>query len=166
MAGTSTEKLSVYRLLPGLSDHQALSFNSSDVQRIMRWHRTGAEMDRPARLRAAWMEEKGWPKGDFPSGYPSAPVVSLRIVEQFGDGLRQSGACRHRVVGPTHRDPAGCRVGGVVLGYDVLVVAGADLRVVAHTAATGRTDAEKLDLRSSATPSTDQPTSDVTRTES
>lgn len=82
----------MYRLLPGLSDHQALSFNSSDVQRIMRWHRTGAETDRPARLRAAWMEEKGWPKGDFPSGYPSAPVVSLRIVEQFGDGLLASGS--------------------------------------------------------------------------
>lgn len=92
MADLPVEGLSVYRLLPGLSDYQVLSLNSSDSQRLMRWQRTGAEADRPARLRAEWMGERRWPKGDFPSGYPGAPVLGRRVLDRFGDGLLASGS--------------------------------------------------------------------------
>lgn len=91
MADLPAEGLSVYRLLPSLSDYRVLSLNSSDSQRLMRWQRTGAEADLPARLRAEWMGERRWPKGDFPSGYPGAPILSRRVVDRFGDGLLASG---------------------------------------------------------------------------
>ncbi|WP_030856162.1 hypothetical protein [Streptomyces sp. NRRL S-37] len=92
MADLPAEGLSVYRLLPGLSDYRVLSLDSFDARRLMRWQRTGAEADRPARLRAAWMGERHWPKSDFPSGRPSAPVFSRRVLDRFGDGLLASGS--------------------------------------------------------------------------
>lgn len=83
--------LSVYRLLPSLTERQTLRLNSFDHRRIMHWQRTGDEADRPTCLRADWLSEPLWATSDFPSGHPSAPVLSRRVAESFGDDLLNAG---------------------------------------------------------------------------
>ena len=92
MAQRSEEALSVYRLMPSMSEYKGLNLNSDDVQRLMRWQRSGAETDRPTRLRAEWLGEQRWPKSEFPSGRAGAPVLSRRLVEGFGEGLAATGS--------------------------------------------------------------------------
>lgn len=58
--------LSVYRLMPSLSDYQTLSLNNFDVRGLMRWQRAGGEADRPMRLRAEWLGERRWSRASFP----------------------------------------------------------------------------------------------------
>jgi hypothetical protein len=89
MADQSDKPLSVYRLLPALTDHQLLHVDS--LLPLFRWQ-TGKSADRPARLGAEWMGDRWWPKGDFASGYPGAPVLSARLVDAFGDELSAAGS--------------------------------------------------------------------------
>ncbi|WP_330283135.1 hypothetical protein [Streptomyces sp. NBC_00588] len=84
--------LSVYRLLPSLSEYQGLHLERSDVVRLMRWQRGGAEADRLARLRATWLGERKWSKSEFPSGRAAAPVLSRRLAESMGEGLAAAGS--------------------------------------------------------------------------
>jgi hypothetical protein len=92
MADTAEKVLSVYRLLPSLSEYQGLHLESPDVVRLMRWQRGGAEAERPTRLRATWLGERNWSKSEFPSGRPGAPVLSRRLAESLGDGLAAAGS--------------------------------------------------------------------------
>ncbi|WP_405870224.1 MULTISPECIES: hypothetical protein [unclassified Streptomyces] len=92
MADMPEKGLSVYRLLPSLSEYQGLHLDSSDMTRLMRWQRTGAEADRPSRLRAEWLGERHWSKSEFPSGRPGAPVLSRRLAESLGDQLLAAGS--------------------------------------------------------------------------
>ena len=92
MSDVAEKPLSVYRLLPGLSEYQTLHLNNFDAALVMRWQRNGGPADRPTRLRAEWLGEKGWSKSDFPTGYHGAPVLSRRLAEQFGDELHTAGS--------------------------------------------------------------------------
>ncbi|GHB15757.1 hypothetical protein GCM10010377_01470 [Streptomyces viridiviolaceus] len=93
MADMPERGLAVYRLLPSLAEYQQLDPNRWDLRRLKRWQRLGADEDRPDRLRAEWMGERRWPKGDFPSGYPGAPVLSRRVIDRFGaEPLRAAGS--------------------------------------------------------------------------
>ncbi|MCH5676103.1 hypothetical protein [Streptomyces gilvus] len=92
MTDETKESLTVYRLLPSLSEYQGLHPNGFDILRTMRWQRVGDEADRPTRLRAEWLGERSWSKSEFPSGSPSAPVLSRRLVESLGDGLLAAGS--------------------------------------------------------------------------
>jgi hypothetical protein len=85
MAGKSDKPLSVYRLLPSLSDYQAVRLDPAALLRLKRWQRAGADGDRPAGFVGEWMGERRWPKGEFPSGYQGAPVLSRRAVDRFGE---------------------------------------------------------------------------------
>lgn len=83
----------VYRLLPKLAEYQQLTPDGGDLRRLKRWQRLGAEEDRPVRFRTEWAGKRNWPKGDFPSGYPGAPILSRRLVDRFGaDALRTAGS--------------------------------------------------------------------------
>ncbi|MFF5157483.1 hypothetical protein ACFY3N_14695 [Streptomyces sp. NPDC000348] len=93
MAETSERSPAVYRLLPSLADYRQLDPNHWDLRQLKRWQRLGAEEDRPVRLRADWMGERRWPKGDFASGYPGAPMLSRHLIDRFGtDALRTAGS--------------------------------------------------------------------------
>ncbi|WP_405870223.1 MULTISPECIES: hypothetical protein [unclassified Streptomyces] len=92
MADGPEKGLSVYRLMPSLSDYQTLSLNNFDVRGLMRWQRAGGEADRPMRLRAEWLGERRWSKSEFPTGYHGAPVLSRRLAERFGDELLAAGS--------------------------------------------------------------------------
>jgi hypothetical protein len=92
MADKAEKVLSVYRLLPSLSEYQGLHLESADVIRLMRWQRGGAEADRLARLRATWLGERKWPESEFPSGRAGAPVLSRRLAESMGEGLAAAGS--------------------------------------------------------------------------
>jgi len=92
MADAPEKALSVYRLLPSLSEYQTLHLNNFDAVQLMRWQRAGSESDRPIRLRAEWVGEKGWSKSEFPTGYPGAPVLSRRLAESFEDDLLTAGS--------------------------------------------------------------------------
>ncbi|MEU1270194.1 hypothetical protein [Streptomyces sp. NPDC005799] len=92
MSDAAERPLSVYRLLPGLSEYRTLHLNNFDAVQVMRWQRAGDQADRPTRLRAEWLGEKGWPKSDFPTGYHGAPVLSRRLAEQFWDELHTAGS--------------------------------------------------------------------------
>lgn len=92
MAQQAEQALSVYRLLPSMNEYQGLHLNSDDVQQLMRWQRSGAEADRPTRLRAEWLGERRWPKSEFPSGRAGAPLLSRGLVEGFGEGLQAAGS--------------------------------------------------------------------------
>ncbi len=92
MTETPEKSPAVYRLLPRLADYQQLTPNSWDLRQLKRWQRLGAEEDRPVQFRAEWAGERNWPKGDFPSGYPGAPILSRRLIDRFGvDALRTAG---------------------------------------------------------------------------
>ncbi|OUD02844.1 hypothetical protein CA983_12900 [Streptomyces swartbergensis] len=92
MADEPEKSLSVYRLLPSMSEYQTLHLNNFDARQLMRWQRTGTDEDRPARLRAEWLGERRWHKSEYPTGYPGAPVLSRRLVETFGDELSAAGS--------------------------------------------------------------------------
>ncbi|MXM62307.1 hypothetical protein GR925_02285 [Streptomyces sp. HUCO-GS316] len=91
MADMPGKGLSVYRLLPSLSEYQALHLGRFGLQRLKRWQSAGADADPPARLSAEWMGERRWPKSEFPSGRPGAPVLSRRLAESLGDALLAAG---------------------------------------------------------------------------
>ncbi|MFF4401437.1 hypothetical protein [Streptomyces sp. NPDC001480] len=91
MTDQAEKVMSTFRLLPSLSECHHLSSNSFDSRRLMRWQGGGSEADRPTRWRAEWMGEGHWPKSEFPSGYPGAPVLSRRLAESFGDDLAAAG---------------------------------------------------------------------------
>lgn len=92
MADEPGKSLSVYRLLPSLSEYQGLHLDSSDMIRLMRWQRSGAEGDRLTRLRAKWLGERRWSRSEFPSGRPGAPVLSRRLAEGLGEALEEAGS--------------------------------------------------------------------------
>ncbi|MGX1561487.1 hypothetical protein [Streptomyces sp. NPDC055509] len=85
------EALSVYRLLPSLSEYQQLHLDSVGVRQLMRWQSAGAGTEPPALLSAEWMGERRWAKSDFPSGRPGAPVLSRRLADGLGDALQSAG---------------------------------------------------------------------------
>ncbi len=93
MTETPETSPAVYRLLPKLAEYQQLTPNNWDLRQLKRWQRLGNEADRPVQFRAEWAGERNWPKADFASGYPGAPVLSRRLVDQFGaDVLQASGS--------------------------------------------------------------------------
>ncbi|MFF9807075.1 hypothetical protein ACF1G5_18490 [Streptomyces coeruleorubidus] len=92
MTDEPEKSLSVYRLLPSMSEYQTLHLNNFDARQLMRWQRTGSDEDRPTRLRAEWLGERRWPKSEFPTGYPGAPVLSDRLVETFGHEFSAAGS--------------------------------------------------------------------------
>ncbi|MFF3460928.1 hypothetical protein [Streptomyces sp. NPDC002619] len=92
MADVREKGLSVYRLLPGLSEYQTLHLNNFDARELMRWQRVGGDAGRPTRLRAEWLGETRWAKSEFPTGYHGAPVLSRRLAERFGDELLTAGS--------------------------------------------------------------------------
>lgn len=92
MADAPETSMSVFRLLPSLSEYRHLQLNSFDSRQLMRWQDGGSEADRLAQLRAGWTGEKRWAMSDFPSGYPGAPVLSRRLTEDFGEDLSTAGS--------------------------------------------------------------------------
>ncbi|WP_189315725.1 hypothetical protein [Streptomyces brasiliensis] len=92
MAEMPDKGLSVYRLLPSLSEYQTLHLNNFDAVALMRWQSAGGKADRPTRLRAEWLGEKRWSKSEFPTGYHGAPILSRRLVERFGGELLTAGS--------------------------------------------------------------------------
>ncbi|MFJ9901923.1 hypothetical protein ACIRVK_03270 [Streptomyces sp. NPDC101152] len=92
MVDESDESLSVYRLLPSLSDYRPLRLDDAGLSRIKRWQRSGAESDRPVRLSAEWGGDRHWPKSEFPSGYRGAPILGRRVIDQLGDRLPAAGS--------------------------------------------------------------------------
>ncbi|MFJ8646419.1 hypothetical protein ACIRNI_09870 [Streptomyces sp. NPDC093546] len=80
----------VYRLLPALGEFRTLLFDSS-VRKIMRWQRTGNSGDCPRDMRAEWNGDPALRVADFPSGYPSAPVLSRRITDALHGDLTAAG---------------------------------------------------------------------------
>lgn len=83
--------LSVYRLLPSLSEYRQLHLDSVGVRQLMRWQSAGAGAEPPARLSAEWMGERRWARSEFPSGRPGAPVLSRRLADGLGEALSSAG---------------------------------------------------------------------------
>ncbi|MFB6843734.1 hypothetical protein ACFCXS_02475 [Streptomyces sp. NPDC056373] len=83
--------LSVYRLLPSLSEYQQLHLDSVGVRQLMRWQSAGDGKEPPVRLSAEWMGERRWAKSEFPSGRPGAPVLSRRLADGLGEALSSAG---------------------------------------------------------------------------
>ncbi|MEV2253122.1 hypothetical protein AB0I94_21505 [Streptomyces sp. NPDC050147] len=75
-----SKPLSVYRLLPSMSEFQLLYFDNSLVE-VVRWQFNGSTGDHPTRFNAEWGGHEKWPKSDFPNGDPASPVLSRRIVD-------------------------------------------------------------------------------------
>ncbi|RMI44283.1 hypothetical protein [Streptomyces triticirhizae] len=80
----------VYRLLPSRRDIRTVRFDDSLTQ-LKRWEFHGPPQRRPDHFGAEWLGEPGWPKAEFPSTYPDAPVFSRRLVELLGDELATAG---------------------------------------------------------------------------
>ncbi|MEU9150693.1 hypothetical protein AB0D59_09135 [Streptomyces sp. NPDC048417] len=84
------EHLSVYRLLPSMSDFQLLHLDDQVVE-LMRWQRAGSAGPYPARFTAEWAGDPRWPKSEFPTGDASSPVLSRRIADLLWDDLEKAG---------------------------------------------------------------------------
>ncbi|MGW4794707.1 helix-turn-helix transcriptional regulator [Nonomuraea sp. NPDC004297] len=86
---------------------------------------------------------------DAVSRYPADPGLARLVRDlrehsaDFARHWRTASAAQHTTDRKTIRHPA---IGDIVLDCDVLVVPGADLRMVTYTAAAGSADAGKLDL--------------------
>ncbi|MET7701034.1 hypothetical protein [Streptomyces sp. NPDC005485] len=63
----------------------------SSLRKLIRWQITGAESDLPTSFTGSWDGNPRWRKGEFPCGYPGAPVLSRRIAEPLANDLSAAG---------------------------------------------------------------------------
>ncbi|MEV1008514.1 hypothetical protein [Streptomyces sp. NPDC049881] len=80
----------VHRLLPSRADIRTVRFDDSLTQ-LKRWEFHGPPQERPSAFGAEWLGEPAWPKPEFPSTYPDAPVFSRRLAELLGPELTTAG---------------------------------------------------------------------------
>ncbi|MFG2027424.1 hypothetical protein [Streptomyces sp. NPDC048825] len=82
--------ISVYRLLPRMGEFRTLLLGSS-LRKLIRWQISGSDSDMPTEFSGSWDGDPRWRKGEFPCGYPGAPVLSGRISELLRDELSTAG---------------------------------------------------------------------------
>ncbi|WP_461065704.1 hypothetical protein [Streptomyces pseudoechinosporeus] len=92
MSEPSLEPRSVYRLLPSMGEFRLLMLEGSSLRKVIRWLRTDSPEDLPTALNAEWGGDPKDRKGEFPSGYPGAPVMSRRIAGLLRDDLLAAGS--------------------------------------------------------------------------
>jgi hypothetical protein len=63
----------------------------NSLRKLIRWQISGSGSDMPTGFSGSWDGDPQWRKGEFPCGYPGAPVVSGRIAEQLRDELSMAG---------------------------------------------------------------------------
>ncbi|WP_243744742.1 hypothetical protein [Streptomyces hainanensis] len=84
--------LAVHRLLPSLiGERRLLNIDDIPFRRIVRWLRTGAEVDRPTEVTAQWSDDPEETKAEFPCSDPGAPVLGPEAVAALGGGLAAAG---------------------------------------------------------------------------
>ncbi|MFI1211811.1 hypothetical protein ACH4UV_29895 [Streptomyces sp. NPDC020802] len=89
-AAESQGPLSVHRLLPSTGEFRTLLLGSS-LRKVIRWQISGSDADRPTGLSGSWDGDPRLRKGEFPCGYPGAPVLSGRIAEALRGELSSAG---------------------------------------------------------------------------
>ncbi|MFE2302349.1 hypothetical protein ACFXAW_29640 [Streptomyces sp. NPDC059445] len=90
MTDSTSHPLAVYRLLPRRGEFRTLLLGGS-LRRLIRWQITGSATDLPTWFSASWDGNPAWRKGEFPSGYPGAPVLSRRVADLLAADLSESG---------------------------------------------------------------------------
>ncbi|GAA3888163.1 hypothetical protein [Streptomyces sedi] len=90
MTENDPREVAVYRLMPSRRDIRAVLLDESHTQ-LKRWAFHGPPEERPDHFGAEWLGERRWPKAEFPSTFPDAPVFGPRLVEAFGAELEAAG---------------------------------------------------------------------------
>ncbi|MFE1286644.1 hypothetical protein [Streptomyces sp. NPDC058751] len=91
MTDSTSHSLAVYRLLPRMGEFRTLLLGTS-LRKLIRWQITGSATDLPTSFSGSWDGNPGWRKGEFPSGYPGAPVLSRRVADLLAADLSASGS--------------------------------------------------------------------------
>lgn len=84
------QNLSVYRLLPRMGEFRTLLLGSS-LRKLIRWQISGSESDLPTSFSGSWDGNPRWRNGEFPCGYPGAPVLGRRVADALSDELPAAG---------------------------------------------------------------------------
>jgi hypothetical protein len=90
MTDSTSHPLAVYRLLPGMGEFRTLLLGAS-LRKLVRRQITGSATDLPSSFSGSWDGNPGWRKGEFPSGYPGAPILSRRVADLLAADLSESG---------------------------------------------------------------------------
>ncbi|MFF8533672.1 hypothetical protein ACN6K9_007756 [Streptomyces sp. SAS_267] len=90
MTDSTSHPLTVYRLLPSMGEFRTLLLGGS-LRKLIRWQITGSATDLPPSFSGSWDGNPGRRKGEFPSGYPGAPILSRRVADLLAEDLSESG---------------------------------------------------------------------------
>ncbi|MER6994870.1 hypothetical protein [Streptomyces sp. NPDC000410] len=81
----------MYRLLSALREFRTLYLVDLSLTKVNRWQRSGRSEDCPEEITAEWIGNPVLRVTEFPAGYPSAPVLSRRLVDALHDDLTAAG---------------------------------------------------------------------------
>lgn len=125
-AANAEKPLSVYRLMPRMTEVRNLQYDRSLVA-LIRWQINGSvPADAPPSISGEWIGDPRERASEFPSGTPGAPALSKRVADQWRDELLRAG--RLLPVGIVSADPKASDPGEYELYLVESVVDCVDLR--------------------------------------